>query len=749
MGSENQTVVGMMGVHDNDNHDLQEISFSLYFNVGVLVLTLLLFSTLRTCYPIVYSQKAVGAADDAMDPNGDAPGGFCGWIRLLYELTDEDAWREAGLDGLMLITYFRLSRRIIGLVALACLLVLCPTHYFYGVQSQKANIDIVSRISIEALLTRPSFATQVPYWIHAIMVWVVVLTAISLIYKEHVRYLDLRFKWLCQLKRPQATTLLIENIPGELCSDAALHQYFVKLFGQDAIERAYLVRRTGYLRNLIADRSAAEDALKRAEVAWDEQSRDPEKRPMTNVQQYLWCCGAEGEDAMALHAHQVRTFQARVDSERRSVEEAVPLKDTAIGGVCSKAGFVTFTSLRSCRLASREQFKPDATVMVPYAPPPPDDVDWEAIGKDPIVRESSRWLFGVYLMAIFFAWLPMVASVGALVNFHEIEERVPFVAELCENRPSLALLIQAVVSAGLLKLLMSMMPFALMWGIRRFLSPRSGNEAQVRLQAVYYAFLVMFVLLITAITSTLWNTVKTLADSPRMVFPMLATSLPGKSHWYTEFIILGWVADTAELIRISNLSAFLGWRLLLGQEEAKRRSEPQDQDFYGMGARMSRCALHLTVALVFCTCFPPIACIAWVMLLISTHTHTYLIVFAENKMPDYGGEFWVEGLKHILCGLVLFVLLMVGVLHEHSSWRQSLFALTSLMAIAVCWRSLGLLVWQSLPFETVAEVDDHDRNCLPKAFEYVQRECLPDRFAAAAPSASLRQPGAMSSVSAG
>jgi len=734
LGTENATVVGMMGVRDNNIHDEQELAFALCFNILLCGLVLLVWSFLRWAYPMVYAYRSLDA-DAALQHNADgateAPGGIFGWIRQIRGLTDEQVLEQGGLDCLMLATYYRLCRNIMFWSGGACILVLCPMHAYYS--RDKPGLDMLSRISMEALIAEPATTDPVPYWIHAVMVWFVVITTLQQVYRQHCLYLDLRFAWLCKLQKPQSTTLLIENIPNDLRSDSALHAYFVKLFGSDAIERAYLVRRTQILRHLIGARDAAADGLREAEASWANENNDPARRPIAHAQGELCCCAGEGEDAILLYSRRLKLFQARVDMARKGVEDGVSLMDTTTGGVCSQAGFVTFTSLRACRLASREQYKPDAAVLMPSAPPAPEDVDYESLGQDPIIQGSQRWLFGVCLFFIFLAWLPLVASVGQLVNFSEIENHIPFVRRVTNDRPSLSILMQAIVSTSLLRLVMSLMPCALMWGIRRFLAPKSGNDAQLRLQGVYFMFLVIFVLLITAISSSVWHTIVALINSPTLVLPMLATSLPGKSHWYTEFLLLGWLADITELIRITNLMTFLGFKWLLGDREAKRRAEPQDQDFYGMGARMARIALHMTIALAFCTCFPLISIVGWIFFSIGSCTHVYLIIFAEDKVADYGGEFWVEGLKYILWALVLFVLIMSGVLHEHSpwSWKPTVFALTSILSIFIYWRLLNNLVWQSLPFETIAEVDDRHLSERPALGGYVQSECMTEKNPAA------------------
>jgi hypothetical protein len=544
--------------------------------------------------------------------------------------------------------------------------------------------------------------------------------------------------------------LLIENIPDKLCSDVALFDYMVTLFGPESIDSVNVVRRTAKLCALIEKRDAIKSALKVALAQWVAEKKAPEKRAGI----YLSGClcfrqdSNDAEDTIRKHRERLKLCHYRVRKERQHVDEAAVLKfwDTAGGGGCSRTGFVTFTSHRACRLASREQFKPDVMVMLPSAPPSPEDVDYQHIGKDPLVVESQKWLWGLYLFLIMLLWLPIVASVAMLVNFREIEDRIPVIREFCNDTSTCPIVMQGLVSALLITMLVGAIPTTLMFGIKRFLASKSSVEAQLTLQSTYYVFQVVFILLVTAISSSFMTTLRSIANKPRIVFPLLARSLPSKSHWYSEFMALSWAADAFKMFRFQNLLAFTAWRFIFGEEEAKRRCEPQNMNFHGMGGRMARCSLQLTIVLVFSTCFPPIAIIGWVLFSLACATHMYLMIFVEDQLPDGGGQFWIEGLKSIFCALVIFICLMTGILLQHSTLQHAGVAVLALSVVLYYWRSISQLEWRTLPFESIAQKDDDnyektatvcDRGgCVGRRHRaredgkrtdhYVQTECKPE-----------------------
>eukprot|EP00438_Fugacium_kawagutii_P018494 Skav225892 [mRNA] locus=scaffold1460:180890:187362:- [translate_table: standard] len=85
-------------------------------------------------------------------------------------------------------------------------------------------------------------------WVHAVMVWFVVTSSSWTISMAQEHFTERRYQWLKEIPFPRANTVLVRNIPAMYRSDSALLQYFTNVFNDnDAVERAYVVRRTGQL----------------------------------------------------------------------------------------------------------------------------------------------------------------------------------------------------------------------------------------------------------------------------------------------------------------------------------------------------------------------------------------------------------------------------------------------------------------------------------------------------------------------
>merc|ERR1719444_660767 len=124
------------------------------------------------------------------------------------------------------------------------MIVLLPLHYY--AEGSLGNEDLLSKLDMGNI---PEGSKAL--WVHAVCVWLVVFVATRRLDKAHVDFLERRFAWISSLTAPRATTLLVENIPPEYCSDHGLRAYFVQLFGESAVERTYIVRKTRNLRNAL------------------------------------------------------------------------------------------------------------------------------------------------------------------------------------------------------------------------------------------------------------------------------------------------------------------------------------------------------------------------------------------------------------------------------------------------------------------------------------------------------------------
>merc|ERR1719401_3390377 len=147
-------------------------------------------------------------------------------------------------------------------------------------------------------------------------------------------------------------------------------------------------------------------------------------------------------------------------------------------------------------------------------------------------------------------------------------------------------------------------------------SLKSNQLKQCALQPVYSWFLITFVVLVTAIGNSFTSTTLQLIQNPTDIITLLATRLPTSTHFYMNYLCLQWVTHMLCLSRYMALTKFVTYRAIYDEEEARRLSEPEDQDYYGIGGRSARFSLYMVIYIVFGQLSPAIMIPAMLNLMI-------------------------------------------------------------------------------------------------------------------------------------
>jgi len=136
--------------------------------------------------------------------------------------------------------------------------------------------------------------------------------------------------------------------------------------------------------------------------------------------------------------------------------------------------------------------------------------------------------------------------------------------------------------------------------------------------------------------------------------------MPDATHYYLNYLGTQWFTHGMNLIRYIQVGKFVGFCNLWDEEEARAMSEPEDQDYYGMGSRSARFTINLMIVVVMGTMSPLMGMQGWVNFLVCRIIYGYLFVYAEGKKADSGGTFFVRQMRHVYLGAFFYVFLMLG-----------------------------------------------------------------------------------------
>lgn len=730
----------MTGAHSNAAGDMAATIKAVQFTALMVTFAVCLFAVLLQRYPAVFAHRTLEEfAEDGktLTMPSSSP---ISWAARASEVEDEEAMKLVGLDALMLVKFIALCRKVLMVVCPTIVLVLVPCHYFLGSRKfthdgKTGDLDTFSRFGIGAVTSTWDFVDQkvdvsdqevtnrVLCWIHAALVFFVCGVTIYFINQGHEEFLKLRGKWLETMAPPRSTTLLVEGIPEEQRSDQSLYRYFVKLFSEKAVHRAYVIRRTWSLRRHLARAEALEERLASCEAAWEASGHSED----TSFDMSGWITGAHGEAVLIKLRKEVQDAQALVKEERERVAQTEKHPDSAIS---STSGFVTFTSRRWARLASREQLRADPSEMKMSQPPAVDDVRYDDLATDPASQSSSVILEVLLTSMVFVMWVPVT---GIIAGFTSLEDLKTYSALSFLNELPLSIqaILEGVCAQLALKIVLAILPMVLMLIINlNFL--KSDNQAQLRMQSRYFVFLVVFVVLVAALSQSLIHTLKQIIADPRDITLLLA-KLPDSAHFYINYIVTAMFTLSMALIRISPFAKFVIFSKFGGTAaEVRESSEPEDQVGDGPGARFAKVTHMMTITLVFCHASPSITIAALVYFCLAGYVYKWLTLYAETKKPDLGGAFYDQAVKHLFDSMLLYCFIMFTIM-LNAPWGPGGPSLAILVCLAFVYNSYDHycgLAWEQMPFEKVVEheqirqVGSASSLMAEEKDQYTQPECI-------------------------
>lgn len=667
-----KNAASLEGVKANGAGDLPAFLSALCVNCGIVIIGILLISMLRRCVPTMYQYRrrnlqqlksqSVATTDTIItekvnEKDTTSRQSVFGWVVENYTKSFDTIELEAGFDHALHIMYVKLACRWCVLVGVPLVAILCPLHYFCG--GDAAGVDRLSHVGF-GNVKHGSWVC----WVHAVMVWYVVIVTVSLINRSQRDFVPERIDWLKRMPAPNATTVLIQDIPDDLKTRNALTKFFdVGVFGAKSVKEVAFVKNVD---SLILWKANVDEAKSQGQM-----------------------------DKLATAERKHSQLRAEVhESEENN----------------SSSAFVTFNNRREAAIAYKLLKEDDQDGMRADLPPDPSEVVWKSLQADKELQ-PARELGGYFLIfLLFWGFMPLVVFIQTIASVESLE-KVSFFKNIILHMPAVAALWDGLVASLALSTCMSLLPMLLMLVFNSCFVARAEVDQQHRLQVWYFYFLVIFVLLATAIGSSILITGEQLMKQPLSAPALLAENMPSSTHFYLKFIPLQMAAYVTAGMRNGQLGKYLFFKSLYGSEEAKELAEPEDQNFLGIGSRSARATLQLVTVITFCQLSPLISILGFMNFTVVRMVHTWSFTEVEGRKPDSGGMFWVTQLYETQQGLFLFVLLMSGVLAQRASGPgPSILAASSFVPLGWAYQGFKRRYrWQHLQVEDIID-EDMDEN---------------------------------------
>jgi len=701
--------------------DLPQFIAGLCFNAMCMLFFIIVFIFFERRYPLVYGFRAIDGGETAEFNEHPAPRrwsvtdkSWVRWLQVSLGTTSEEVEKTSGLDAAMFLQFLEFSMQLMTCLGLPLAFIMIPIYYFKG--GGFAKDDRLSWIGVGNVVYNDTFfvngtelseeeikiipQVQWIYWVLAAAVWFVVVFTQCWVLRHQDSFLKRHLDWRLRMPFPQCTTVLVEGIPRAFASDGALTNFFADKFGAGAIRHAFVLKRlTGSkLHELINEYHEREQ---RVHEIYFKIAIDPSGRPKLN----------NGEDELEYLEGVQRTLAATIVDEQQNVKQLAAQADiaptesitaasvrrgasrktsTASNSISERImsfsnevddlveglfdnqallatnGFVIFESRKHAEEALGCEFSKNRNEWRMMHPPPPSDVIYRNLEVSDEWKTSQQLWGRVAIVILYFGFMPLVVGIS---NLTLLFINVPFIVRLLESTGSKQVVENLCSTVGL-TVMMSMLPTLLMVIFTSFFPATSGGIGQKWVQQYYFWALILFVLLITAVGVDLPETLGRLITSPHSIFTLLAEKMPGATHFYLTYTAFQSVTLTMNLTRYMNLVKFIIYSRSSSPQRAYELSEPEDQAYYGIGARSARTSLFLATGLVFGTICPLMNFVVFFTFAVCRLVYGYLIPYAETKKNDLGGLHWVKQLEHVNLSLLIYITMMTGILliQAESKW---------------------------------------------------------------------------------
>lgn len=676
---EQRSAANATGVTANEVRDSDILFAALVFSTLMSIVLLGIFILMKSILPFKYDCNIRSGVVDRVMPPIQKPEGHFGWFLASLALTTEQVQDCVGLDNAMLLEFTNLGMKVCLGISLPVVIIMSPLNYFLGGGRPETH-GLLGRLTVANVADNSRL-----YWVYALLVWGIVVWIVYCLNEAQASFLTRRQKWLKDLPLVRATTLLVENIPKDYRSDAKLKEYFDWMF-PSTVHSAYVVRQTSHLLDLIEMRKQAIEATERAEA---QEAKDGHAPDTTSIED----CQKAQKDIEDL----IRTERSRFFADK-----------IAVGSdVYSDKGFVRFKTQRALLIAQNVQYISNDIYWQVSVAPPAEDIRWRDLQLSYGYEKFKNVMGYTCLLLVFIGFTPAVILCTNI-------------AEVMYVGPWRALWISAVPTLGLV-MFMGFLPTCFAVIFRTFFSLKADSWAQRSLQDWYWWFMLIFIVMVTAIGSTIIHFATQISESPYSFFPTLAYTLPQYTRFYWCFFIVQWIAHALVMTRYMNVFQYFFYKNILQKEDAHNMSEPEDQNYHGIGSRSARFSIYLVIAIVFCTISPLMCLFGALGFWMCRIAYGFLLVFAEVPKPDLGGAFWVQQLHHCFVALYIYVSLMLGVLFTRCGWGPCLVVLPCLVYIFWSWQQFSITYkWESLPFQEV--VLEEEKTARPGRYPAVPEE---------------------------
>lgn len=185
--------------------------------------------------------------------------------------------------------------------------------------------------------------------------------------------------------------------------------------------------------------------------------------------------------------------------------------------------------------------------------------------------------------------------------------------------------------------------------------------AELQVQAWYYAFQLIQVFLVTALSSSATAFIPRIINEPHHVPQLLADNIPKSSNFYlTYFIVQGLGSSIKSIMNWSDLFSYIFFDLFVYKTPRDKYKHYTGLKGIGWGKVYPKFTNFIIIALVYSCISPLVLGFATIGLTLFYYAYKYNLLFVIQPKVESKGKCYTRALQQILAGVYIGELCLVG-----------------------------------------------------------------------------------------
>ena len=676
------------------------------------ILGLLCFFTFCFCrykLPLLFTVRSYRNKNIKKLPND-----MFSWIRILISINNDQLLQVIGLESYVFLCFFRMSIKILFSLSVLGLCILSPARYFMTGSFDKENStfkavnDYLTSINVLKVAgdgsDKDENAEPVAY-LAICTVFTYIFTALIyyFLFKETNHIIKTRQKFLGSQRSLTDRTIVIKNIPNQMCNESNLKDHIqelqvgkveqinfvydysplVKLYEKrDSIVQSLEVlysKTCGIDMNLFDSNDIQSVHLKVNEKLIPPSddyilyNPDVNTSDLSEDKYYILATDSDKYNAKRKKCFKItKSNKELIDSYSRelvSISDEISLLRGKADFTRLPIAFVTMDSVTDAQMAAQAVFSPKVFELITELAPAPLDVNWNNLlldNKSVFLRKNV-----IEFIIIVFSCLLIIPIryITSLLNVNSIRKIWKEFGDYLIKHEKVRTAVTGLLPTYLFTIINVVLPYVI-----SLLSSLQGlgSKGDVELSVIKKNFLYIFfnLFLVFTLFGTL-SSYKALLTDTTKIAPLLATSIKSLSLFYIDLILLqGLTMFPFKLLQIGDLCTFF-WSFVINFKTRTPRLyreylyKPQ---IFDLGLILPQHILIFIITVLYSSISTKILVSGLVYFILGFYTYKYQLVYSLVHPYHSTGKAWPIIFKRVCLGVFFLHLQMFGSLALEQSF---------------------------------------------------------------------------------